>query len=389
MLNNYGSNSAVVSIENIDNGNDNFILKSPPRGKLYRGPNWNAFNRQSLGTIPRKSENILFQEKNSDTKKGFMSQVVRFEEYNKLDSVKFAYPGPGKYSINENMDKTIISNPSISTKGYGTGFTSAFDRFDDPREYYEKYYPGPCEYKNNKNAIQSNEKSNLKYKSLYYTNDSKSLKISKDIPGPGNYNPSIPSNLNKESEMKENYFFASKDKRFKNQLKTKDAYPLIGPGRYFNYTEFTAKDPDKTSFFFKNNIVKPDDPIERHLKISKVQKYKVPGPGEYNLRQELIDQSKFNYNMPRKPLIDEDEKNIEKYIENEIEHINLARNASILPPENVIVKNDLKGSRSVFVSKSPKTIEYNKYHNPGPSYYHPQIWPKKISYNCNSEKTWI
>ena len=70
----------------------NFILRSPTKGRLYRGSNWNAYNRESLGSIPRSSENILFKDKSNENKVAFSSQVGRFTTRNQ--SEKYTYPGP-------------------------------------------------------------------------------------------------------------------------------------------------------------------------------------------------------------------------------------------------------------------------------------------------------
>ena len=68
--------SKVISLE--EEVEQNFMLKSPPKGKIYRGPNWNAYNRESLGSIPRSSENILFRDKSHENKIAFSSQTGRF-----------------------------------------------------------------------------------------------------------------------------------------------------------------------------------------------------------------------------------------------------------------------------------------------------------------------
>lgn len=388
------SQSNIVTLENFEELNDNFVLRSPNKGKIYRGPNWNAFNRQSLGTIPRKSENILFQEKNSDTKKGFMSQVERFEDFSKKDTIKYSFPGPGKYS-NEILDKTVSTNVSLSSKGYGNGFVSKSERFDDPKDYYEKFYPGPGQYvkDNDRSTIShSLNKSNCRYKSLYNTKPANSLKVNKDLPGPGHYNPIIPLLLNKELIAdKNNFYFASKNDRFKGGMHSRENNTLMGPGRYFANNDMQLKDPDKTSFFFKRELSKNEDPIEKFLNIPKVQKFKIPGPGEYNLRKELIDENKFNYNINRKPLIDETEKTIEKN-ETELEHhIKLNKNLKndINSSNDYSPSRNEKGIKSIFQSKSPKGTNLNNKHVPGPSYYNPNLWPKRISYNCNNDKYWI
>ena len=149
--------SKVISLE--EEVEQNFCLKSPPKGKLYRGSNWNAYNRESLGSIPRSSENILFKDKSQENKIAFSSQTGRFN--NRSESEKYAYPGPGKYT-ESNLQEKFAKNPSHSNKGYG-GFISNTDRFDSLREYYEKYLPGPTDYKKDQLFIEN------KYQTIRFT----------------------------------------------------------------------------------------------------------------------------------------------------------------------------------------------------------------------------
>ena len=383
--NNQTARNKIVSLENFDDINDNYILRSPNRGRIYRGPNWNAFNRETLGSIPRKSENILFQEKNSESKKGLMSQSERFTHYQKIESVKFSYPGPGNYKMGNSLDTTSVStNPSFSSKGYGNGFVSKYDRFDDPKAYYEKFYPGPGQYKNTKSSV-SPDKMNFRYKSLYSSNDTKSLKISKDNPGPGNYNPIAPHLLRRQIVDKPNFFFNSKEVRLKGFF-GKQENDIPGPGKYFRHYYDFIKDADKTSHFFKHSN-KPEDLLEKHLNFPRVQKFKVPGPGEYNLRRDLVDESKANKN--KKPFIDEQEKLQEKMKEEDWEDDNNMSKVENIEEIRSNLFSYKNGVKSVFESKSPKQKYLKINHVPGPSYYNPQLMPNKNSFNCNIEKQWI
>ena len=147
--------SKVISLE--EEVEQNFVLKSPTKGKIYRGSNWNAYNRESLGSIPRSSENILFKDKSQENKIAFSSQTGRFN--NRCESEKYAYPGPGKYT-ESNFQEKLLKNPSHSNKGYG-GFISTTDRFDSLREYYEKYLPGPTDYKKDQLFIENKVKNSI------------------------------------------------------------------------------------------------------------------------------------------------------------------------------------------------------------------------------------
>lgn len=387
------SENHTVKIET-SNSQENFILRSPKRGKIFRGPNWNAFNRQSLGSIPRKFENILFQEKGSEAKKGFLSQKERFEEYSQIESVKYSYPGPGKYQVkNESFETTASSKPSISVKGFGNGFTSKSERFDDPREYYEKFYPGPGQYNKAYSSIfDKNNKNNFRYNSLYSTSEVRSLKEPIESPGPGLYDPIIPLLLKKDVTNKMNYMFASKDQRFNNILETKNVNKLTGPGRYFNNTESIVKDPDKTSFFFKNSLSQNINPIENYVvDFEKKPRFNIPGPGEYNLRQDILDPHKLGHKIFKNQVVDEQENYLDKQREKELEELNLLKGSKQekYHKNYQAVEDYKKSAKSVFESKSAKGVYHSPNHVPGPSYYNPQQWPSKISYNCNVDRNWI
>jgi hypothetical protein len=424
---NTNTTDKVVSIENTDeiNSNPNFYLRSPNRGKIYRGPNWNAFNRESLGSIPRHTENILFKNKNNEQKLGFNSQSERFNK--KSETIKYSFPGPGRYNLNSNsttntntnvsLDSSIstnlpLTNPSFSTKGYGNGFISQSNRFDDKHEFYEKYYPGPGHY-TNKTALSFDRelKNNKRYQSLYNIKESKSLKIFQDIPGPGFYNPIIPIELKHEMMDNENKHSFGGGDRFKelSHLKEKNNFP--GPGKYSVYGSF-VKNPDKTSFFFKN--INPDESDDTYkfvkedlinkyintsgneMKKSRPKKFSVPGPGEYNLYTYINNEGgngNGNRNSPtiKKNLIPEKEKEIEKQKEKEIERINLMKS---LKKENYSeykspFENNKKGISSVFLSHSPKEDYVRLKHVPGPTYYNPLLMPVKMNFNQNEDKLWI
>ena len=193
---------------------------------------------------------------------------------------------------------------------------------------------------------------------------------------------------NKETNLKPNHFFTSKNIRFKNETLQKQS-KLPGPGNYFfDLERYLFKNPDQTSHFFKKNLEKSIDPLEKHLNIPKVQKFHIPGPGEYNLRKEFIDESKFN---ERKPLINPNENDLEKQKESEMERLNILKKSKneIFEELKSSFGNPKKAIKSVFVSQSPKNNYLSINHVPGPSYYKPQLPPAKLNYNFNDEKNWI
>ncbi len=372
----------IVSLENFDEIKDNFTLRSPNRGKIYRGPNWNAYNRESLGSIPQNTEKILFKEKNSDNKKGFSCQSERFDSTNKNESIKFSYPGPAEYKVRSTTSSFDIStNPSLSEKGYGVGFVSKSERFDERKEYYDKYYPGPGQYKNAK----VNQKESMRYRSLYNLKENKSLLNNKHVPGPGEYD-TMPKK--DDDPLKENFYFQSRIRRFKNDaLENEKNKP--GPGNYFYHPDnLFLHNPEKESFFFKISLEKKIDPVEKNLNIQKVPKFYIPGPGQYNLRKELLDETKIV--ATRKPLISESDHNIEK--EREIERLSKLKNQKkeyIVDPYKIPYENMKRGMKSIFLSNSPKSSYLRVNHIPGPSYYNPTSLPPKVNFNFNEDKNWI
>lgn len=219
----------VVSLENFEDINENYLLKAPKKGKIRKGPNWTAYRRENLGTIPRKTEKVLIEDNNSKSDKGFSTQSDRFS--GRPDSIKYSYPGPGAYQLSKDFMKTASS--FYSSKGYGNGFVSTSERFDDPKLYYEKYYPGPGQYKiDEKISLSSTIDKSLSYKSMYDKSDIKSLKIKYEFPGPGYYNPILITTSQLHSVS-----LNSKTQRFRQENEKQ----VPGPGKYFKDLEFTKQ----------------------------------------------------------------------------------------------------------------------------------------------------
>ncbi len=379
--------SKVISLE--DDVEQNFILRSPQKGKLYRGSNWNAYNRESLGSIPRNSENILFKDKSQENKIGFSSQTGRFND--KTQSEKFCYPGPGKY-LETNITEKKSKNPSFSNKGYGAGFISATDRFDSLREWYQKYYPGPSDYKKDHSFIASKISNSRLYKSMYYKPEIKSLKKSKELPGPGYYNPIVPSAVMREEENKrENFFFVSKNHQ-REPIECNSLSP--GPARYylndlknFNY----VKDPGKTSHYFKDSCPQREEPLDKFILQKKYPKKKLlPGPGDYEIKSD-IGRFKYDCSNLNKKIISEKDRERDREKERELEEINVLKTIKkeAFMPYVSPFENLKKSARSVFLSKSPRDDYLKINHVPGPSYYQSNKPENKVSYNWNTDKIWI
>lgn len=192
----------LITIENQLYRQDEFNLKNSKKGKIYNSKVTNAFNRNSLGSIPRKHENVLFKDELFDQKLGFNSKCVRFIN-NKNQNTCYYLNTYNLKSEDNNNNTNVTSNentnyslnseftsPSFSNKGYGNGFISKSSRFGMEYESYKiKYNPGPCEFNSNFNSISNNIAKSNTYKHIY----KKSRKLSNNndysnSPGPGSYN---------------------------------------------------------------------------------------------------------------------------------------------------------------------------------------------------------
>jgi hypothetical protein len=222
--------SNIITIENIDEIKDSFKKKVMKKGKLRLGPYWTAYNRENLGSIPRKVENIIINERQDSVKKGFMSNTSRFFKHS--ETVKHNFPGPGAYdsSNNSTIDKSGIS--VYSTKGFGNGFVSSKARFDDYLEFKSKYLPSPSDYNINTHDINKTVENSLNYKSLYSNSKYVSLKEKVGTPGPGFYNTNNDNLKTDHNATTSNFFFKSTSTRF----------------NIFGKPEKTVSDFNKTQF---------------------------------------------------------------------------------------------------------------------------------------------
>lgn len=241
-------NSNVVTLENINDVNEEWFQRTTHKGKLFKGPNWTAYNKENLGSIPRRIEKSLIEDKKSLSKVGFFTQTERF--YPRNQTMK-QNPGPGTYNIlDTSMTRTQTS--FYSSKGFGNGFVSGAERFDDSKFYYEKYAPGPGEYRAEiSKTMEHDVATTLLGKSLYANKKTKSLKGKRETPGPGYYEPAI-------SQFDHFYIPNCKDSVFKsevNRFSKKDKFKVPGPGKYFkddNYLDYNeTKEMNKPSPFFR------------------------------------------------------------------------------------------------------------------------------------------
>lgn len=408
----------------------NFRLRSPRNGFIYKGPHHKAFNKKSLGSIPGKSEKILFKDKSNEIKYAFGHKTERFND--KSESQKYSFPGPADYSIDlDEISKNQRKNPSFSIKGYGNGFLSKIDRFDSLREYYEKFSPGPADYASEKNSILDQVKNSPAYKNIYNTGKHSSKKADyinfTNTPGPGQYEVKASDfdvNNDDKKQIKENYFFASQERRKMPFEQIKSFSP--GPGRY-NFNSFKdfdlIKDANKTSFFFKKNNNNTKDNIDKRENLQRViyspvieklkneidyTKYKVlndktnlnvyrdipPGPGDYNVNIAVNKpNSEFNYNyvFNKAKMLNEMVLDKEKIKQKELEQINILKNirTKAFIPYFSPFKNLKNSANYIFNSRGPRIDFVDTNHNPGPNYYKPVFPEKKYSFLMKSDDDWI
>ena len=221
MISNFKEN--IASIENLDPLSLTTYKKLDPKaGKVFTGPNWTAYKRENLGSIPRPVENIIIKDPSNDSKLGFFTRTERFMD-NKRNTKT---PGPGSYISNKNTDISSTGISFYSSKGYGNGFVSQTMRFNDRPDFESKYMPGPGSY-----AVKTDEHSKTFLTSTTVntnkTKPSKSLKQGIIHPGPCDYNPvKLTAKQDKSNLMFNQY--VSRKQNFGG-----DSLTNPGPGYYF------------------------------------------------------------------------------------------------------------------------------------------------------------
>ena len=125
--------SNIVTLDNIEDVGENFFRRTQPKGKLFKGPNWTAYTKESLGSIPREVEKALVADKRGVSRIGFSTQTERFFTPKDKEGIT---PGVGAYNIS---GSTLTGSSFYSSKGFGNGFASGTERFDESKLYYSKY----------------------------------------------------------------------------------------------------------------------------------------------------------------------------------------------------------------------------------------------------------
>ena len=386
--------SNIVTIDNLNEYKENFFRKTSYKGKLFKGPNWTAYNKENLGSIPRTVEKALVEDKKGMTKVGFSTQTERF--FPKPDSSKQC-PGPGSYNISGDMDFTRTSTSFYSSKGFGNGFVSQSERFNDSSLYYSKYAPGPGDYQPQKRgSIADDINKMLLAKSLYNNKKTRSLKVKGQSPGPGHYNPIMDTfdlkwKINKYKG--EDAVFQSIVPRFKK----KKGLDVPGPGKYFKdeyYIDYNDKNKPKTmSYFFKNPSAK---------KVDLLQKYDIKTKQEKeDARFKLITQ-KGNKIFNSVGAIGITAKDIYKIRNKGFLYGNVGKEPTLYEQQLVMANGGISSEQGMeyihrIIHKPEKPDNFQLFEPrwkknelalkvPGPAYYHPKIQQKKLSFN-NADKT--
>ena len=386
--------SNIVTLDNLNEIGENIFRKTTHKGKLFKGPNWTAYNKENLGSIPRTVEKALVEDKKGMTKVGFSTQTERF--FPKPDSSKQS-PGPGSYNISGDMDFTRTSTSFYSSKGFGNGFVSQSQRFNDSDLFYSKYAPGPGEYQpQKKGTIIDNVNKMLVAKSLYNNKKTRSLKVKGYSPGPGHYNPikdtfDLKWKINKYKG--EDAVFQSVVPRFKK----KKSMDVPGPGKYFKdeyYIDYNDKNKPKTmSYFFKNPSKKKVDFLQKYDIKTKQQKedarFKLiaqKGNRIYNSVGNLGITTKDLYKIRNKGFLFEKNKKEPTLYEQQL----IMANGGISNEHGMeyihrIIHRQKKPD--IFKLYAPRWKENElALKVPGPAYYHPKTQPKALSFN-SADKT--
>ena len=185
------------------------------KGSLFRGGTSNAYNKQSVGSIPSKYETILHPE-NIFNKLGFGSNAFRF-----IDPIS-EVPGPGAYQRYGNQsggEAPLQHSESHSKLGYGNGFISKNDRFRI-NNYHVFSVPGPGSYQPLPKPVAEKYKSQTH--SRFFMQEKGKLRSKPQNPGPGQY--VIGQGLIFD-EVKESSAFKSESKRFLQQRMANNPSP--------------------------------------------------------------------------------------------------------------------------------------------------------------------
>eukprot|EP00347_Sterkiella_histriomuscorum_P008192 403346028 len=288
-------------------------------GYLVKGTTSAAFNQKTLGSIPSKVETIVYMHPESK-KSAFGSTSQRFMNnlMNKstTDGITTAnqnagsdLPGPGSYLQDGSVNLMLKQSESFSRKGFGNGFISKMDRFQDNSMYYSKFLPGPGSYSTSthQDSLMGSTMSSKftdKYKQYnlspqFIPHNNKSLRKQQNTPGPGHYliekNPSSHL-LDPIKPASESVFKSTSQKsQFLSEWNRElSKHPAVGEYNFdrdnllkkssstFNIHKITSS--FKQPYNLKRVKVNVYDPFQNVEALDQ----KVPGPGSYNVEKETI-----------------------------------------------------------------------------------------------------
>ena len=380
----------IVTLENLNEiDRDLFRKTTSTKGKIYKGQNWTAYNKENLGTIPQKMEKALLKDKKNTSKIGFSSTSQRFFQKNEKN------PGPSSYNIRNNL--SLTSTSFNSSKNNGNSFISKSDRFNNSSLFYSKFTPGPGEYEKEKvGTLAYNVSKSLRGKSLYQTKKNQSIKKRLLTPGPGHYNI---DNDFKWNQFYKSSVFVSKVPRFK---KTEDN-KIPDPGKYCKDEYFVdIKDKnnnykDQVSYYFRKAKEKQVDLLKKY-KIKTEQK---PEDAKFKLQNKKgriynVNDNIFNpFILNKQDIYKIKNKSFTKEIskkdnnEDNDKYLMTSRGLSnnVIDSMEYIHKILHKTKKpDIFKLNAPRWKKNDKeFKNPGPAYYNPKTQYKVLSFNRNNE----
>ena len=322
-------------------------------GRLYKGPNQDAYTRVSQPSIPCKEDVVL--KKQDSGYDGFGHRGPRFLRLGNN------VPGPGQY---QSLPASHSSSPSLSKKGFLAGFVSSTKRFK-PRQF-ATIAPGPGSYAPSHRRADSNPSP------AFVKPKAQSRKPKVSSPAPGQYD--TPS---------EQHFAAGPSSVFRSTTKRSDnAFPSQAPAPWFYSPDehlVRSSSQELTSAFkrpvngkrFKINLYDP------HAHVAEDEG---PGPGHYTV-QNSFEKEKLNVSYSHQELDRFGQSIRSKRVQPVVPGPG-AYNTPVLSPEKQPV------SGAVFMSESQREfVKPTKV--PGPAFYRPAISNKKKSFLLNPANKWV
>ena len=264
-------NNPISNIELLQRNNDEtdksnlnstkFFLRTGRPGHLFLKPNYTAFTKTNLGSIPTKLEKTLIKTKTNKPISSFINNTMSsFNKKKELKPIQTEEKDIRKYTT------------SFSSKGFGVGFVSKVSRFGESLSGYE---PGPADYSPEKNLTLLSKVENSTFgKSFFKKKTSMSLSCYNN-----NFTPQTSKRSSTTSKSKNNtdinnsenisleknkgsYYFNSTSDRFNGSIfGSKNRNP--GPGKYFfDNNNIIVKEPEKLSSGFVEPKKKMVNPIK-------------------------------------------------------------------------------------------------------------------------------